>query len=129
MLYRASVSSLPEYADVNLGRHEAKLRKLLLNRNPGSPFDYAITGQYVINPQSQRLVQVVTRPIVYRIDSHRYFTMAYGGVEWWVKLSSHRHKCYEERFLSCDGKITFNPVWLDEIPVIQQASAILRSSP
>jgi hypothetical protein len=40
LLWRASVASGPMFSEVDLGSHEEKLRKMLLNSDPGDPYDY-----------------------------------------------------------------------------------------
>ena len=60
------------------------------------------------------------------VESHRYFTMVYGGVEWWIKLSPHRHRRFEVLFLHRDGRMPFGAVLWTEVPAILHASAALR---
>ena len=104
VLFRAAVSSLA-YANVHIGRHESVLRGHLLDRNPGSRLQYPIAGRAVIHHRTNRIVPIITQPTVCMMESHRYFTMVYGGVEWWIKLSSQRHQHFEELFLRPDGRM------------------------
>lgn len=126
VLFRAAVSSLAEYANVDIGPHELKLRGHLLERDPGGKLEYPIAGRAVIHNKTRRIVPIITQPSVWRIESHRYFTMVYGGVEWWIKLSKHRHKHFEELFLRMDGRIPFSAVSWNMVPSILRASAALR---
>ena len=43
VLWRASVSSHPFYAKIDLGPHETRARNLFLTKDPGSPDDFAVT--------------------------------------------------------------------------------------
>lgn len=130
VFFRAAVSSLATYANVDVGRHESVLRGHLLDRNPGDRLDYPIAGRAVIHHQTNRIIlRVMTQPTVRMNESHRYFTMVYGGVEWWIKLSSHRHQRFEERCLRPDGRMPFGAVPWTEIPAILRASAALGEQP
>ena len=42
VLFRAGVSTLPTYREVSLGKHQEKLRHLLLNRDPGEFWQYLV---------------------------------------------------------------------------------------
>ena len=48
VLWRAGVSSLPEFRDAALGKHERRLRQMLLNESPGGTTDY---GCFVSEPE------------------------------------------------------------------------------
>ena len=126
VLFRAAVSSLATYANVDIGPHESVLRGHLLERNPGGQLEYPITGRAVIHHRTNRIVPIITQPSVCMMECHRYFTMVYGGVEWWIKLSSHRHRRFEELFLHADGRMPFGAVPWTEVPAILHASAALR---
>ena len=127
VLFRASVSSLPTYDQVALGPHESVLRQLLLDRNPGDEFEYPVCGQAVVHHRSRRLVQAITRPELRPINSHRYYAMAYGGIEWWIKVSSHRHKEFQHLFLRPDGTILLSPIPWNELPAVRFAAMALRA--
>ena len=127
VLFRAGISSLPHYQQVALGPHESVLRQLLVDRNPGGEFQYPVCGQAVIHHRTRRLVRAITQPQLRKIDSHRYYAIAYGGVEWWVQVSSHRHRQFENLFLRPDGTISLSPVPWNEIPAFQLASMTLRA--
>ena len=126
VLFRAGVSSLPSYAQVVLGPHETVLRRLPLERNPGARLQFPICGLAVVHHRTNRIVRIITRPDVYRIESHRYYTMVYGGVQWWTKVSSHRHRTFEGLFLRPDGTMPMASMPWNEIPTVQLAAAALR---
>ena len=127
VLFRAGVSSLPHYQQVALGPHEPVLRQLLIDRDTGGELEYPVCGQAVVHHRTRRLVQAITRPELHRVAAHRYYAIAYGGVEWWVQVSSHRHRRFEKLFLRPDGTISFSPVPWNEIPAFQLAAAALRA--
>ena len=82
LLWRASVSSLPEFRSVHLGRNENVLRRMLWEQDPGRPTDFpcflfhspAIWGElknsYIIPPYQRR------------VDGNRVYIFAMAGLFW-----------------------------------------------
>jgi hypothetical protein len=82
VLFRASVSSLPIFAAVKLGPREERLRRLLMNNDPGEFWQYPIFGHAVIEHQTKELVRVVTGAQAYRFGGSQCYALIYGGVQW-----------------------------------------------
>ena len=59
VLFRASVTSLPTFAEVSLGPHEEKLRQLTLKRDAAEPHQYPVHGVVVVHPETHGIVPVV----------------------------------------------------------------------
>jgi hypothetical protein len=128
VLFRASVSSLPTYAEISLGPHEETLRQLLLNRDPGAHTQYPVFGYAVVHHQTRRLIPMVSQGQRSSFGGHRCYGMMYGGVEWWVSVSSHRNLEFEQIALQPDGRMPFHSVPWNEVSVIQSASKALRDA-
>lgn len=128
VLFRASVSSLPTYAEVSLGPHEEKLRRMLLDRDPGEHTRYPIFGYAVIHHKTNRLIPLVSQAQRSSFGGHRCYGMMYGGVEWWVCVSSHRNIEFERGSLRADGCMPFHAVPWNEVSVVQSASNALRNA-
>ncbi len=65
LIWRASVSTLPMFKDINLGTHEETISKMILDDNPGVPFEYPcllLTSLHLINIPSE----IITGPYVTR---------------------------------------------------------------
>lgn len=71
VLFRASVSSRPEFVEVSLGPHEEKLRELLLSRNPGEAWQYPIFGQAIVHHETKRLISMVSQAVQSNFEGHR----------------------------------------------------------
>lgn len=126
VLFRAGVSSLPTFSAVSLGPHEEKLRKFLLSENPGESWEYPIFGYAIIHHKTNRLIPMVTQAILSSFNGHRCYGMAYGGVHWWICVSSHRNIELESASLQSDGRMPFHAVPWNDIPPIQSAAVALR---
>jgi len=126
VLFRASVSSLPTFSEVSLGSHEEKIRKILLDNVCPNRFEYPIFGHAVVHHESLELIHVVTKPIQSKLDGHRCFAFIYGGVRWWISVSSHRNLKFEVTGLREDGRMPFHATSWNQLEIFQEASAALR---
>ncbi len=126
VLFRAGVSSLPTYADVSLGPHEERMRKILFSRKPGEYWQYPIFGHAVVHHETKRLVPMVSQGVRSNFKWLRCYGMIYGRVQWWVGVSSHRNTEFEGACLQSDGQMPFHAVPWNEVMVVQSASEALR---
>jgi hypothetical protein len=130
VLFRASVSTLPDFVTVSLGPHEEKLRELLLSRNPGEYWQYPIFGYAVVHHKTKRLISMVSQAVQSKLWGQRCYGMIYGGVQWWIGVSSHRNMEFELACLQSDGLMPFHARPWNEVPVIQSAAeALCRAQP
>ena len=127
VLFRAGVSSLPTFAEVTLGPHQERLRQLILNRDPGDVAQYPVFGYAVVHHKTNELIPIVSHAQRSSFGGHRCYGMMYGGVEWWISVSSHRNLEFETGALQLDGRMPFHAVQWNEVSVIQTASRTLRS--
>lgn len=128
VLFRAGVSSLPTYAEATLGPHQERLRQLILNCDPGDATQYPVFGYAVVHHKTNELIPMVSQTQKSSFGGHRCYGMMYGGVEWWVSVSSHRNLEFEAVALRPDGQMPFHSVPWDEISVIQSASRAIRAA-
>lgn len=128
VLFRASVSSLPTYAEVSLGPHQERLRQMLLSRDPGEYWQYPVFGYAVVHHKTNRIIPMVSQAQRSSFNGHRCYGIMYGGVQWWVCVSSHRNYEFEKISLQPDGRMPFHAIPWNEVSVIQQASHALRNT-
>lgn len=120
LLWRASVSNRPEFSRVNVGPHQEKLRELILNKDPGEPYEY---GCLIIAPRSMNKVlsKVILAPELIKVDGHRCCRFLFGSMFWLFFVSSHT-KVLEHKngFLLKNGTlpILFEDNW--SVQLIQQ---------
>lgn len=128
VLFRASVCSLGTFNHVSLGsRHEERMRQMLLACDPGGHSEYPVYGHAVIHHETRRLVPMVSTVVKSSIEGHRCWGTMYGGVQWWVSVSSHQNRLIEHGGLQPDGKMAFLAELWHQVPVIQAAAQALRS--
>lgn len=87
VLWRASVSNLSFFKNVFLGKHEEKIRAMLLSKNPGRSDIYTISGSTSIYEGAP--LHGVTEPVVKKIRSHTVYLFRFGGCLWRYWVASH----------------------------------------
>jgi hypothetical protein len=128
VLFRAGVSSLPTYRAVSLGPHQERIRKMLLERDPGPTWLYPIYGYAVVHHVTRSLVRLVSAPEQMSYRGHRCYGMMFGGVNWCYGVSSHRNPELELAGLRADGRMPFHAVPWNEVGIVQDAAEILRGA-
>jgi hypothetical protein len=125
ILFRASVSSLSTFQEVDLGKHEKRINQMLLNEDPGQDWEYPILAFAVLNGNDVEK-RLISQPIRGRHEGHRAYGQIYGGAMWWILVSSHRNDLFCRAGLQPSGKINISAELWDEIGVIQNISAALN---
>ena len=128
VLYRASVSSLPNFVEVSLGKHQDRVRQMILNQDPGIFWQYPIFGVAVIHHKTKKIIQSVTMAYRTRYNEHHCYSIIYGGVQWSILVSSHRNHEFERCVLQDDGRMPFHSVQWEELEVFQTAATMLRNT-
>jgi hypothetical protein len=126
VVFRAGVSSLPTFSEVQLGQHEQRLRKLLLSRDPGRADRYPVFGYAVVRHDDQRIVPMVSRTQGSEFGARPCYGTIYGGVQWWIRVSSSAHQEFQSISLKEDGTMPITAVPWQEISVVQDASLAMR---
>jgi len=107
ILWRASVSKLPAFNDVQLGPHEERLRNMLLNSNPGEPYEFGCM-MIIRRPFLKWSEQLISTLPLKRFDDHRVFRFFINGIIWSYFVSSHTYKIPNiESFISREGNLPF----------------------
>jgi hypothetical protein len=128
VLFRAGVSSLPTFFEIDLGKHLERIRQMLNNKDPGEYWEYPVSGLVPIHHETKDIVPLVSKGQKGRIGDLNCYAMLYGGVQWWIVVSSHRNRQVEEESLRADGRIAFYSTPWQELDVMQSASAALRKA-
>ena len=128
VLFRAGVSSLPTFAQVSLGPHEERLRKMLLDRDAGEFWQYPVAGLVLLHHKTREIVQMVSQAVQGRLAGMRCYAMIYGGVQWWVGVSSQRNPEFESIAVRSDGTIPMASIPWNELAIMKAASNALRNA-
>jgi hypothetical protein len=104
VLWRASISSLPEFKHFTLGPHELKIRSMLLNDDPGKYTDYGCIMMAIsIN---NKPLDILSSPEEMKIKGQRCYRFLFGGYSWMFFCTSHVDRFeYKHFFLSKEGKL------------------------
>ena len=115
ILWRASISSLMAFAQVNLGPHEEKIRRMLDEEDPGRTVDY---GCFMFTfLKTELLKNIIQSPI--RLKKKLYSHIAYkfvtGNISWVYVVSSHNvPSILKELFLQESGLLRIAIAHRDE---------------
>jgi hypothetical protein len=106
LLWRASVSTVSLFSEVSIGPHEEKLRKMLINKNPGEYYEYGCSIIGLLMEGKRLADQMILKPESLRVDGQRCYRFILGGCIWLFVVSKHSKNFYgREFFLSKDGKL------------------------
>jgi hypothetical protein len=110
VLWRAGISSIDFFSKIILSKnHEIRMREMLLNRDPGEPYEYgcAITENKlaIINEG------IIMRPKQLKIMGHRFYYFIFPGILWYFIVSHHSKQFpLKDRFLSKNGELTISRI-------------------
>ncbi|MDP2227375.1 MAG: hypothetical protein Q8J78_07845 [Moraxellaceae bacterium] len=88
ILWRSSVAKHEMFAAVSLGQHEEKIRRLLLESDPGNPEDYACL-MYALLDGDTPVTDLIDQPMRVRLDRHNAYRFVFGGIVWTYIVTSH----------------------------------------
>ncbi|MBC7876992.1 MAG: hypothetical protein H7Y59_07450 [Anaerolineales bacterium] len=87
ILWRGSVSSNQMFANVNLGKHEEKIRVMLDQENPGKTSNY---GCFMVRiPEPQKIHRIIMPPMPEKQFGHNGYRFMTGNLFWYFIVSSH----------------------------------------
>lgn len=79
ILWRAGVSSLPAFAQVQLGPHQERLRTMLLASDPGKAEQYGCL-MFMVLHERELLQGLVVPPTWARLVGHKAYRFVFGGL-------------------------------------------------
>ena len=89
IVWRASVARRSEFALVNLGPHQSRIRLMLLGGSPGPDTSYRIYAGLIMDPATGRLWdQVLLHPLRVRVGNLWAYRMIFAGASWTLVVSS-----------------------------------------
>lgn len=119
ILWRASVSDLEIFDNVNLGPHEEKIRIMLLNETPGNDYEYGCIQFAIIEDDSKLSQGLIMHPIHFREKSTSHYRFTFGGLIWVFIVSSHTKLFHSKNlFLLESGRLIIHKKPIKEISYI-----------
>lgn len=89
ILWRASVSSHKMFKDVQLGKHEPIIRKMIISDIPGQKEKYCCV-MMAIKHGNDGMGTFIDQPEKRRVDSHVVYRFIFGSIAWIYFVSSHK---------------------------------------
>ena len=123
VLWRSSVSQLPEFKLISLGPHEEILRKMIINNDAGPDNYYCIIGN-VLEDDGEVAHGLMLQPFKEKIETYRIYYYMFGGCRWIYFTSSHpvtlsKIPIHKIRLLK-DGQMVLPVMSLKEDPFIER---------
>jgi hypothetical protein len=84
ILWRASISSRPEFSQIQLGEHQEIIRNMILSRNAGDQFDYIIFGSLLYPDNNDKSIMhgLFASPTQQLINNIPVVRFVFGGCIW-----------------------------------------------
>lgn len=107
LLFRASVSNLVFFENIDLGPHEEKIRDMIINENPGGKSDYPCIILIPLMKGKAMPHDIIHLPeALGKFEGHRQYRFIFGGCFWIYLVSSHTSMfSFEKLFLDESGKL------------------------
>jgi hypothetical protein len=107
ILWRAGVSSLPAFRQVQLGPHEPKLRKMIADNDPGTAELYGCF-MCIMMHEGEVIKDLIVQPTWARLDGQKAYRFIFGGFVWVYVVASLRPRRFiSEHFLQQSGACLF----------------------
>ena len=128
IIWRASVSKLSMFSEVNLGKHEEIIRLMLLNRCPGENYQYPVLLSPIIH-ENDVVEALIVKPTATRIDGQNAYRFVFGGIAWIFVVSSHKSaECIVEAALNRSGLLKLMPRKISDMNfIVDMAKEMNRS--
>jgi len=89
ILWKAGVSSLPMFEQVQLGPHEKIIRKMVASNDAGQRHEYPFILSPVFHEEELQSSMII-QPTWTRLDGHYAYRFVFGGLAWIFLVSNHR---------------------------------------
>jgi hypothetical protein len=106
ILWRMSISNLPNFSAIKTGPYEEKLRTLIFNEDPGKWHDFGcicIAGYL----DGKLITDAIMSPVLIRADCIHIYRLMFMGFIWFYYVSNHnRYSKGSQYFLQDNGNLT-----------------------
>lgn len=129
MLWRAGISTHKAFAQVSLGPHEEKIRKMLYEENPGKVSDYGCLMSII--PNSKMIHKVLQSPTKFpkKFFGHNAYKFVTGNLTWvFVVTSHHISSMMKELFFQESGVLRIMSSRHSENSEIMRLARILQGT-
>jgi len=105
IIWRASISSRKIFNNVQLGKHEEIIRKMLLNKDPGGENQYGCILRMIFH-NDEHFSSFLVPPDKTRVKGDIFYQFAFNGFWWHFNVASHKPSSgLHELFLKENGTL------------------------
>ncbi|RTR31659.1 hypothetical protein [Shewanella atlantica] len=128
ILWRASVTKLEFFAEINLEHHESIIHQMLLTESPGDESDYPLM-LFPMYHHGKIQEDLITTPYVSEIEGHKVYCFLFLGLTWaFIVSNKEKSNRLIECSLSRTGEIIMLPRALEHSPrIVDMAKDMARS--
>jgi len=110
LLWRASVSSIHMYAEIQLGPHQERIGQMLLNQDPGTPEDYGFLANVLVADDGHVVHGLLRQPRMSQQARLKTCQFVFGGCAWTYLIEGNPGKDWSRFFLAPDSDLVM-PTW------------------
>lgn len=126
ILWRAGVSRLPAFAQVDLGQHESRLRQMLSHGDPGPASEYGCIMSAVMHGR-ELLQGLVVPPTHARMGGRKAYRFVFGGLVFvYVVSKSEPPQFLTQAFAQPDGSALLRKQQVTEMKFLMDAFQTLE---
>ena len=127
-LWRSSVATHRFFSRVNLGPHEERIRRMILNEDPGEYYEYGCVMIMLID-ESKPMDSLILQPDLVKYEGYRIYRFIFGSIIWLFFVSSHTQNfAHKELFLNKSGKIIIFKKEMGDLPFFQEIAKELLNA-
>jgi len=123
LLWRASIASVRMFENINIGKHEEIIRKMLLSENPSTPNNYGCM-MFVLD-DTEHLQKIIWSPVEDNIDGFTCYWFLTGRIFWYFFLPQAYPKDTENFFLTPEGTLRLVKAPWSEATLIKRIADIV----
>jgi hypothetical protein len=130
VVWRASVSDLPEFSAMRLGPHAEPIRQMVLTGRPGSEREYPLLCGLIVEPEDGGIWdKVVMAPMNIRVARHNAVRMVFAGASWTILTSSHASPELDPLCLKSNGTLVMPVVGWQKYADVSGMSEVAHHAP
>jgi hypothetical protein len=129
LLWRAGVSDLDFFEEVKLGRHQERLRQMILDGDAGRPCDYGALLFIPVTMKGGTVSDLIMSPSKRKIGGHTCYVFMLGSAAWAIFASSHLESFpFARFFLKQDGRAMFYLMPVEQMGGVRHFGDVLRTT-
>lgn len=127
VIWRCGITKKQEFS-IDLGIHQEKMRKMILNNNPGYYDQYGCIISAMVLENNEIVDDLIWMETEFKIEGHRCYRLIFGGFIWIFFVSSHKPPDLAlNLFIQNSGELLIKKAKLSEIQFMMKHAENLFS--